>query len=231
MKRIIKSAEPQSLVQHRANQPAYFDNLPPVAKDDLRQGLLSEQGYICCYCMKRIPEKVEKNGVVSYDMKVEHFKCKDSFSELQLTYSNLLGACTGNEGKPKKLQTCDTKKGNSTELTINPIARLPICETLFKYNAEGEISSIDGDAAIDKQLNEVLNLNMQTLKDGRSEVFLEVQEKIKVESKKFKNDKAGFVRHLEMEKKYWLNQSDNKYRPYCMVAIYYLNKKSRQNQN
>lgn len=231
MKLIIKSAEPQSLVRHRANQPAYFDNLPPIAKDDLKRSLLSEQGYICCYCMKRIPEKVKKDGVDSYDMKVEHFKCQDSFSELQLSYSNLLGACTGNEGKPKKLQTCDTKKGNSTKLTINLIAKFPNCETLFKYNAEGEISSINGDAAIDKQLNEILNLNMQSLKDARSEVFLEVQEKIKIESKRFKNDKAGFVRHLEIERNNWLNRSDNKYRPYCMVAIYYLTKKVNQNQN
>jgi len=229
MKQIIKAAEPQSLVQHRANQPAYFDNLPLGAKNDLRHNLLSEQGYICCYCMKRIPEKVEKDGTVSYDMKLEHYKCQDSFSELQLTYSNLLGACTGNEGKPKKLQTCDTKKGNSIELTINPTAKLPNCETLFKYNAEGEISSIIGDAATDKQLNDILNLNMQTLKDGRSEVYLEVQEKVKVESKRFKNDKAGFVRHLEIERNKWLNRLYNKYRPYCMVAIYYLTKKINQN--
>jgi uncharacterized protein (TIGR02646 family) len=228
MKQIIKTVEPQSLVQHRANQPAFFDNLPFAAKEDLRQSLLSEQGYICCYCMKRIPEKVEKDGSVSYEMKVEHYKCQDTFPELQLTYSNLLGACTGNEGKPKKLQTCDTKKGNSTMLTINPISRLPNCETLFKYNSEGEISSINGDAIIDKQLNEILNLNMQTLKDGRSEVYEKVHEKVRVESKRFKNDKAGFVRHLERERDKWLNRSYNKYRPYGMVAIYILNKKINQ---
>jgi uncharacterized protein (TIGR02646 family) len=231
MKQIIKTVEPQSLIQHRANQPAFYDNLPLAAKEELRQSLLSEQGHICCYCMKRIPEKVEKDGTVNYEMKVEHYKCQDAFPELQLTYSNLLGACTGNEGKPKKLQTCDTKKGNSIKLTINPTANLPNCETLFKYNAEGEISSINGDSAIDEQLNETLNLNMQTLKDGRSEVFLEIQKKIKIEGKRFKNDKASFIRHLEKERDNWINRSDNKYRPYNMVAIYILNKKISQNLN
>ncbi|CAL1517391.1 hypothetical protein MMC2321_01125 [Chitinophaga sp. MM2321] len=35
---------------------------------------------------------------------------------------------------------------------------------------------------------------MQTLKDGRSEIYLEVQGKIKVEGKRLKKDKAGFIR-------------------------------------
>lgn len=231
MKQIVKTAEPHSLVQHRANQPAFYDNLALASKEDLRQSLLSEQGHICCYCMKRIPEKVEKDSTVSYEMKVEHYKCQDAFPALQLTYSNLLGACTGNEGKPKKLQTCDTKKENSIKLTINPTSNLPNCQDLFKYNADGEISSINGDTDIDKQLNEILNLNMQTLKDGRSEIYERVHEKVRVESRRFKNDKAGFVRQLEIEKEKWLNRSDNKYREYCMVAIYILTKKIRQNQN
>ncbi|SEW45997.1 TIGR02646 family protein [Chitinophaga sp. YR573] len=229
MKQVIKIAEPTSLLQHRAKKHSNFDNIPLETKEELRQSLLSEQGHICCYCMKRIPEKVEKEGRVSYDMKVEHFLCQDTHSELQLTYSNLHGACTGNEGKPKKLQTCDTKKANF-ELTVNPTSSRPNYEALFKYNPEGEISSINDNSEIDRQLNDILNLNMQTLKDGRSEIYIEVQEKVRAESKRFKNDKAGFIRQLEQERNKWLNRVDNKYRPYCMVAVYYLGKKIRQNQ-
>ena len=228
MKQISKIQEPISLLQHRVKQFSDFDNIPLEAKEVLRESLLLEQGYICCYCMKRIPEKIEKEGRVTYDMKIEHFKCQDHHGGLQLTYSNLYGACTGNEGKPKKIQTCDTKKGN-LELTIDPTSNLPNYEILFKYNPDGEISTINNDAEIDRQLDEVLNLNMQTLKDGRSEIYLEVQEKVRVESKKFKNDKVGFTRQLELEKAKWLNLVDNKYRPYCMVAVYYLTKKIRQN--
>ena len=230
MKQVNKSAEPNSMVQHRATQHSTYANIPPATKEALRQSLLAEQGHICCYCMKRIPEKTETDGRVSYEMKVEHFQCQDNYGGLQLTYTNLFGACTGNEGKPKKLQTCDTKKGNS-ELTINPISNPPVCETLFKYNADGEISSSNDSAEIDRQLNDILNLNMQTLKDGRSEIYLEVQEKVRVESKKFKNDKAGFVRVLQQEKNRWLSRTDNKHKPYCMVAVYYLTKKINSNQN
>jgi uncharacterized protein (TIGR02646 family) len=168
-------------------------------------------------------------GLVTYEMKVEHFQCQDNFPELQLHYPNLFGACTGNEGKPKKLQTCDTKKGNSN-LTISLTSNAPNCETLFKYNAEGEISSINDNEDINRQLNDILNLNMQTLKDGRREVYLEVQKNVEAESRQFANKQLK-LRYFEQEKEKWLNRSDNKFRPYCMVAVYYLNKKIRQYQN
>lgn len=224
MKQIVKNAEPNSLLQHRASQFSNFDNIPLSTKEELRQSLLTEQGHICCYCMKRIPEHTSPN------MKVEHYKCQDNFSALQLTYTNLFGACTGYEGQPKIKQTCDTKKGN-TDLTINPTSTLPNCETLFKYNAEGEISSIIDNAEINRQLNEVLNLNMQTLKDGRSEIYLEIQDRVRLESKKTKKDKSSFVKFLEQERAKWLDRTDNKYRPYCSVAVYYLTKKIKSNQN
>jgi uncharacterized protein (TIGR02646 family) len=226
MKQIVKTTEPNSLLQHRASQFANFDNIPLATKEELRQSLLSEQGHICCYCMKRIPEHT------SPYMKVEHYKCqsKPENSHLILDYKNLLGACTGNENKPTNLRTCDTKKGNA-ELTISPTATLPSCETLFKYNSEGEISSTTDNADLNRQLNEVLNLNMQTLKDGRREIYLEVQERVRLESKRTKKDKASFVKFLEQERVKWLELTDNKHRPYCSVAVYYLTKKIKSNQN
>lgn len=72
---------------------------------------------------------------------------------------------------------------------------------------------------------------MQTLKDGRSEIYLEVQDRVRLESKKAKKDKASFVKFLEQEKLKWLERTDNKHRPYCSVAVYYLTKKIRSNQN
>jgi len=218
MKQINKIAEPPSLVQHRAKQPAFYDGLTLQVKDELRQSLLSEQGHICCYCMKRIPEKIEKDGLVSYDMKVEHFQCQENHPLLQLTYSNLFGACTGNEGKPKKLQTCDTKKGNG-KLNINLTSNAPNCETLFKYNPDGEISSIDNNEQVNTQLNDVLNLNMQTLKDGRRQVYLEVQKMVETDSRQL-GSKQLKVKYFEQERQKWLNRNDNKYKPFCMVAIY-----------
>lgn len=222
MKQIIKLNEPNSLVEHRAKEHANFDNIPLTVKEQLRQNLLSEQGHICCYCMKRIPESNPPN------LKIEHFCCQADNNQLQLTYSNLFASCTGNEGQPKIKQTCDTKKGNSV-LTINLISNHPNCESLFKFNADGEISLLIENDEIKKQINDVLNLNMQTLKDNRREIYLEVQKKVENESRKL-GSKQLKLNYFEKEKKKWLNRSENKFKPFCMVAIYYLNKKIRQNQ-
>ena len=227
MKQINKIQEPQSLMQHRSNRPAFYHNLPLAATNDLRANLLSEQGHICCYCMKRIPQKIEIDGTISYEMKIEHYKCQDNYSALQLNYSNLLGACTGNEGNPKKLQTCDTKKGNA-DITINPISANHNCEGQIKNLSNGEIHT--DDPIIEKELNDVLNLNMQTLVDGRREVFETVQTKVENESKKY-NDKNMKVKYFEKELLWWLSLDGGKFKPYCMVAVYYLSKKIRQNQN
>ena len=85
MKHIIKIEEPSSLVQYRKQTHASFDNLPTELKDELRSNLLKEQGYICCYCMKRIQEPTPKH------MKIEHFKCQENNKNFQLTYSNIFG--------------------------------------------------------------------------------------------------------------------------------------------
>ncbi len=222
MKQIVKLNEPNSLVEHRAKEHSNFDNIPLTAKEQLRQNLLLEQGFICCYCMKRIPESNPPT------LKVEHFCCQADNNHLQLTYSNLFASCTGNEGQPKIKQTCDTKKGNSV-LTINPISNPPNCESLFKFNADGEISLLVENADINRQINEVLNLNMQTLKDNRREIYLEVQKNVETESRKL-GSKQLKLSYFEKEKAKWLTRSDNKFKPFCMVAVYYLNKKIRQNQ-
>lgn len=228
MKQINKLPEPDSLVQHRSKSSANFDNIPIETKEELRGNLLEEQGYICCYCMKRIPEKMNKDGENSYKMKVEHYKCQNRFPELQLDYKNLFGACTGNEGQPKKLQTCDTKKANE-ELTINPLTTSPSCETLFKFNSEGEMSSLCDDESINNQINKVLNLNMQSLMDTRKEVYFFIQARVRAESNRAIRNKAAFKRFLNQELQFWQAKDDKgKYKPYCMVAIYYLKKKLRK---
>lgn len=226
MKQINKIQPPKLFVEFCAKPHAIYDG-SDFPKEELRQNLLTEQGYICCYCMKRIPQKIEKDGTISYEMKIEHYKCQDNYQALQLNYSNLLGACTGNEGYPKKLQTCDTKKEN-TEITINPISTNPSCESLIKYLSNGEIHS--DDPRIDYDLNNVLNLNMQTLVDGRREVYEEVQKKVESESTKCTNNRIK-TKYFEKELQWWLSQDGGKFKPYCLVAVYYLKRKIRQNQN
>jgi uncharacterized protein (TIGR02646 family) len=208
MKQIIKNQEPKSLLEHRLQPFADYDNYPQ--KSELRTSLLVEQGYICCYCMQRIRDD---------KMKIEHWRSQDEFPDLQLDYNNLLGACEGSQGSPKHLQHCDTKKGNA-RLTINPLDNLKNCEDLIKYHPNGEIYS--DDKIIDDELNQILNLNMQTLTKNRKLVLDEViQELISEQPKK---DWTAEILNRKIQK-LSNKQKDEKYQPYCQIAIYYLKKK------
>lgn len=208
MKQIIKNQEPKSLLEHRLQPFADYDNYPQ--KEELRASLLTEQGHICCYCMQRI--KKDK-------MKIEHWRSQDEYPDLQLDYNNLLGACEGGQGLPKHLQHCDTKKGNE-KLTINPSNNLKNCEHLIKYLPNGKIYS--DDTTIDKELNEVLNLNMQSLVNNRKVVLDILIQQLKREQPK--GDWTAAILNRKIQD--WIDKQKNgKYQPYCQIAIYYLKKK------
>lgn len=208
MKRIVKSKEPQSLLQHRLKNFADYDNYQE--KNELRTSLLTEQGYICCYCMQRIS---------SDKMKIEHWQSQDIYPNLQLSYNNLLGACEGGEGLPDRLQHCDTKKGN-IEISINPTDNRINCEDVIKYRGTGEIYS--DDETINKELKDILNLNVQTLVNNRREVLELVLKELK--SEYAKGDWTASILNKKIQE--WSSrQKDGKYQPYCQIVIYHLKKK------
>ncbi len=222
MKQITKNQEPRSLVQHRAQRGSY-GSLPTKTKEELRDSLLTEQGHICCYCMKRIPQKlnseeIEKNFPSS---KIEHVKCQIINSGQDLTYQNLLLACNGNHGSPKIMQTCDTHKGEM-DLSFNPADTRRNIESLIRYSASGEIFS--DDETIDNELNTILNLNTKDLRDIRAIYYKDIQTRIILEGKKRKG-KDIQKRFYESQKDHLLALNNGKYTQYCMIGAYLIDKK------
>lgn len=218
MKQINKGREPRYLTEHRA-KGGDFDGL---LKEELREQLLSEQGYICCYCMKRIPqtltqEQTEKNYPSS---KVEHVLSQENNPDQQLNYQNLLAACNGNHGQPKNVQTCDSYKGKK-DFHFNPSGRRNI-EELIKYNGLGQIYS--DDPQLNEELEEVLNLNAYDLKRIRAERYKFFSEMIALEGKR-RNGKEIQRRFYEAEKQKLLNRIEDRFTEYCMVGVYLFNKK------
>jgi hypothetical protein len=97
-------------------------------------------------------------------MKIEHWQCQENYPNRQLDYKNLLGACRGGEGGPGKDQHCDTRKGKK-DLCINPADPACNVERPVKFPGSGKIKSDDSE--IDRQLNDVLNLNHPQLVANR----------------------------------------------------------------
>lgn len=159
MRTITKGPEPRSLVEHRAN--AHCDYANYADKDGLRAALVRDQRGLCCYCMTRV-------DATATGMKIEHWRCQSRYAELELAYSNLLAACLGGYGQPEEKQHCDTRKGER-DFKFNPADPGHCIEQRIRFEIDGTIAS--GDAELDTQLNDVLNLNLPLLKNRRKGVL------------------------------------------------------------
>lgn len=150
MRRITKGPEPKELTEHRARRGGSFDDIRD--KGSLRDALLHEQRHLCCYCMRRIDEKT---------MKIEHFLPQSRYPDKALDWGNLLGACPGNAGKPWRLQTCDTRKGDR-EIRLDPKGALV---DRVRYSNSGHVE-ID-DPELQQEIDDALNLNTEQLAENR----------------------------------------------------------------
>ncbi|MBK6916735.1 MAG: TIGR02646 family protein [Deltaproteobacteria bacterium] len=159
MRRIDKGPPPASLSHHAAHPDATYDDYRE--KQDLREALVRDQRGLCCYCMRRI--RATSDGV-----RIEHFRPR-RHEELQLSWTNLLGACPGVVKNAREIHhTCDVSKGDQ-EISVDP-QRLRPGE--IRYLADGTITTADVDAQAD--IDDVLRLNHPTLVGNRRKVHDEL---------------------------------------------------------
>ena len=157
MKQIVKSNEPQEVIDWKAlanvNWQPNFDELSGLEKRAMRQELLEEQGYICCYCNKDISDD---------DFHIEHFRPQETFERLELEYSNLHASCIKNQPKGSPSH-CGDAKSNwfDDKLTLSP---LDDHEISFRYLDDGIVEAGVPDAS---EMIIKLNLNEETLRAKR----------------------------------------------------------------
>ena len=210
MKHILKESEPPEFTNWKKKDKMFqrgkpkWNRIPSSIKDNIRASLKEEQGYICCYCMSRVEFP---------NSKIEHFKPRSLFRGQQLEYSNLFVACLGGEGGGKNKQHCDTKKGNDA---LNYIDLFSSVENDIEYHKDGLIFSTN--INIDDEINSVLNLNYDILKENRKEAL----EQLMIDLKKLGFSIPNLQRTL---KKYKHKNAKGKYRPFCEMVVYFLNKK------
>lgn len=153
----------------------YNDLITTEAKKAIQESLCKEQGYLCCYCMQRIGD-IRCPDDKSHDvkcMRLEHFKCQSGHKELKFEYSNMLAACHGFNRMDSSEEHCDVKK-RSLGLKYNPAQHN--VEQYVAYTPDGTIFSADPE--FDKQLNDILNLNIGYLKNNRKSKRLGVVRKL-----------------------------------------------------
>ena len=210
MRSITKDGEPASLAEHRQTPHSDFDNFQD--KDLLRQALVTEQRDLCCYCMGRIRASRES-------MKIEHWLCRAYYPDEQLNYRNLLGSCLGGEGQPAHKQHCDTRKGDRA-LRWNPAEQSHQIETRVRYELDGSIRG--NEPKFDDQLNDVLNLNLPLLKQGRKSLLDAVLDWWRREKARL-GGRVPSDRLIRKRDQYVA--SNGQLGPYCQVAVWWLDQR------
>lgn len=231
MKNIKKGLEPKSLTEYRNRLKIDYSKEPEIArsvfdnvnKKTLREHLLEEQGYICCYCMQRL-----KND---HRTKIEHFSPVSKYPEKTLDYKNLWVACHGVTSTQAENQSgirhCDTSKGDcehqwvekknvDCDLTLNPTD----CERYITgYQHDG---TIQYEPIVKRDIEEILNLNNDILKKRRKKTIEAVIKELNQRRKKTTWTTAEIKKMIE---KYENKDSKGQSKPDCQVVIYFLKKR------
>lgn len=223
---ITKNKEPREWTEYRNTPGVDYQAIP-----ELVQSLLKEQGYICAYCMRRIPQrdklyKKDGNSFVwtSENHRVEHIKSREQHDDLKLEYTNMVVCCPGHIGTEDH---CDRLKG-ANDISFTPTSKQFI--DTVKYKTDGTIFSID--EVYNEEMNKILNLNTDLLRRNRYSMLTEIITQINATCKKGKTwDKKTLEYYL---RKYSERHSERdeegvkeKYYAYCGIVIWYIQKKLR----
>ena len=169
MKFIQKNTPPQEFVLYSQKPTASYEDLGKKRKNRrikalTKLSLAKEQGFICCYCGRRITGKGEET-------QIEHIWPKGSpyYESMQLDYTNnLIACCDGGKGDRKSDKTlpssvlhCDTPK-HDIPIPVNPL--MSNCEKKFVYDKNGDVLGIGSDAEVTIK---ILNLTSPLLKNKR----------------------------------------------------------------
>ena len=157
MKYIQKGPEPQELTDWTSladeNWQPEYRSMGKQLKATVKTGLMQEQGYLCCYCKRRLTGE---------DSHIEHFIPQSDDDVDPLDYSNMLCSCQNRlkKGEPRH---CGNLKENwfDAELLISPLD--PNCENKFRYMADGKIKPAEQDDRAADTTIKKLGLNIPKL--------------------------------------------------------------------
>ena len=204
MKYLQKGKEPQILSDWKATEtPAgnyHYKELRNRERGPVHISLLSEQGYICCYCCKR----VEQNN-----SHIEHLAPQSKTdSELSVDYTNMLASCGRDPDWP---EYCGNKKKNLA-IGVSPLQSN--CEDFFSYSSNGEILPTTNNLNYQKDANttiQVLGLNHYDLTQGRIQALEALKGIMTAEEAELLGEVCQQM------------DAQGRYQPFCNAVLYFLN--------
>lgn len=178
--------------------------MPFLFKDALRKALLSEQGWLCCYCMRRVDEK---------GCRIEHHASQRDHPDLQLAYRNLFAACSGDLGGEPH---CDVSKG-STPIEVDPLA---VQAEWFSYGTDGRMATVRAELAADLL---TLGLNTRGLVAARRRALHQF---LRTVAGRGKGGRDWSKKRLEKAlARVLAPQSDGRLTPFCEALAYWVRRR------
>lgn len=209
---IDKRDEPYRWKQYRNTPGAKYQS-----QDYLVDALLEEQGYICAYCMRRVPCRDRINGNITQEgHRIEHVLSRNEHPELQLSYRNMVVCCPGHLGEHDH---CDRLKGDR-QITFSPLDK-HFTDTL--YYKDGSIKSTNEQWT--REMEEVLNLNDKALVRARKTMLAETMKLIVQTAGKKEWTRQMVEKYIEKYKTMHLEKGKMKHYPYCGIVVYHLHRK------
>lgn len=206
MRKINKKAEPKEWTAYRLTPGVDYEAIP-----ELRQSLLEEQGYICAYCMRRIPVRDTNSNEIT---RIDHILSRENHPELKLNYANMAICCPGAIDSDFH---CDKLKEDN-DVTFD-IYSDHFFTTLSYGSKTGEISCSNPTHC--NEINIILNLNNGLLKANRHSVLNGVIQ--------YLNKKGWTVANIKSQLANWENLNRaGQYKPYCGIVVWYLQKRLRR---
>ncbi|GAB4539548.1 MAG: TIGR02646 family protein [Pleurocapsa sp.] len=211
MKYIQKSEPPPDFIDWKnlVNQDwqPNWANFQKPQKTSVHKSLLKEQGFICCYCGRRI---------TLADSHIEHFKPRNKYPDLQLDYVNLIASCEIDTSEPPPIPVhCGHKKGAwyKEDLMVSPVES--DCADFFCYTEDGQIlatKEVTRQKAA-KTTIEKLELNINKLRKMRGAAIAGILDDIELLTDR---ELKKLIATFEKPSK------NGQYEEFCHVIIYVL---------
>lgn len=186
---------------HYKNDFSSNDSDGETRRRKLRKLLVEEQGYICCYCMKRITLNTSH---------IEHFWPKRFFNQIDLDYNNMLASCNG-DGTILLDEHCGHKKDNWWIRDMISPTKAEIEQT-FKYTVDGKIHSV--------QKKPTTNIAQEMItKMGLDSYHLERNRREAIEGSEVFDEAEYSHEDIWDFINYYSNKDNDAYIPYCMAIV------------
>lgn len=213
MKYIEKKTEPAELIDYKKTPGVCYEDMAsrPAVRTPVKQSLLEEQGFICCYCGQRIANDSNTN--------IEHLKSRKNYPHLDLSYENMLASCDGGSGKrserdssgkrinKKYPEFCDAHK-KEFDIPVHPLQL--DCAHHFVFDSDGQIIYDEEDQSAEETVRR-LNLDNAVLNNMRREAIA-----------KYTHETHTEEEWVDIASKVMLPDEAGQLKPFCFAVYSYI---------